>query len=63
MSERVTITPEVDGPLHVEGPVTITTSDGTVIEETAEAWLCRCGHSSNKPFCDGSHRKQGWTSA
>jgi len=62
MSEPVIITPDIDGPLHVTGPVTITAPDGTIIEETEQTWLCRCGHSKKKPFCDGSHRKEGWTS-
>jgi CDGSH-type Zn-finger protein len=59
----VTITPDPDGPLAVTGNVVITDADGTIIEETDKTWLCRCGFSENKPFCDGSHRRQGWTSA
>ena len=58
----VTITPSVDGPLEVNGLVTINDEDGNVIETTERTWLCRCGFSQNKPFCDGSHRKQGWKS-
>jgi len=61
MTERVTITPEPDGPLHVVGAIAITDADGTVLDETENTWLCRCGHSKNKPFCDGSHRKQEWS--
>jgi CDGSH-type Zn-finger protein len=45
------------------GQVTIADADGTVIKETSEAFLCRCGQSANKPFCDGTHKKVGWTSA
>jgi CDGSH-type Zn-finger protein len=63
MSDKVTITPLDNGPLHVVGEVTITAPDGTVIKETSESHLCRCGQSANKPFCDGTHRKVGWTSA
>lgn len=39
-----------DGPLKV-------TSDGQ-----EPVFLCRCGLSANKPFCDGSHKREGWTS-
>ena len=52
----VTITPTPDGPLECMGPLTIQGADGrtTTSEET---WLCRCGQSRTKPFCDGSHEK------
>ena len=63
MSEqRATITPLPDGPLEVTGPVVITASDGTILETTERTWLCRCGASAKKPYCDGSHKKAGFTS-
>lgn len=49
-----------DGPLLFRGPVTITAPDGAKVA-TAKAALCRCGHSSNKPFCDGTHKRIGFT--
>lgn len=58
----VTITPDPDGPLQVDGPVTINDEQGNPIETTERTWLCRCGFSAKKPFCDGSHRRNGWTS-
>jgi CDGSH-type Zn-finger protein/uncharacterized Fe-S cluster protein YjdI len=60
-ANAATITVESSGPLFVDGPVRIVASDGSVIEETARTWLCRCGHSANKPFCDGSHRRNGFS--
>jgi CDGSH iron-sulfur domain-containing protein 3 len=52
------ITPRNNGPYHIKGDFTITTQGGRQIQvEKDEVWLCRCGHSNNKPFCDGSHRK------
>jgi CDGSH-type Zn-finger protein len=61
-SEQVPrITPTRNGPYEITGEVQIVAPDGTVIRETSKAYLCRCGHSGNKPFCDGSHRRQAWT--
>jgi CDGSH-type Zn-finger protein len=34
--------------------------DGKVIERTGDVYLCRCGHSKTKPFCDGSHATSGF---
>lgn len=44
-----------DGPLWVTGEVAVTTSEGTELEKRSRMTLCRCGQSSNKPLCDGSH--------
>jgi CDGSH-type Zn-finger protein len=52
------ITPRNNGPYHIKGDFTITTQGGRQIQvDKDEVWLCRCWHSNNKPFCDGSHRK------
>ncbi len=45
----------VSGPLWVRGGVPIESADGTPYEVRNRVTLCRCGASSNKPFCDGSH--------
>jgi CDGSH-type Zn-finger protein len=45
-----------DGPLHVKGEVSLTDADDKPIKSQGDVWLCRCGHSKNKPFCDGSHK-------
>jgi CDGSH-type Zn-finger protein len=54
--------PEEDcsGPLWVRGGVEIVDADGEPYEIRNRATLCRCGQSSNKPFCDGTHVKTGW---
>jgi CDGSH-type Zn-finger protein len=62
MATKITINP--NGPIRVEGDLAICDASGkefglggrTVIS------LCRCGHSANKPFCDGSHRGAGFSS-
>jgi CDGSH-type Zn-finger protein len=43
------------GPLWVRGGITVESEDGTRHERRNRVTLCRCGASSNKPFCDGSH--------
>jgi CDGSH-type Zn-finger protein len=45
----------VSGPLWVQGGIPIESADGEVYEERNRVTLCRCGRSSNKPFCDSSH--------
>ena len=52
-----TITPSENGPYIVSGPVTLTAPDGRVIEHPDPMAMCRCGGSSNKPFCDGTHAR------
>ena len=59
----VTIKARANGPLKVEGPVRVIDADGNefVLPEGSAIVLCRCGHSAKKPFCDGSHKREGWT--
>jgi CDGSH-type Zn-finger protein len=46
-----------DGPYWVTGSISITMSDGRSLETRNRVQLCRCGQSSNKPLCDGTHAK------
>ncbi len=48
-----------NGPLQMKGTLSIKHKDGKV-ETQKEVYLCRCGQSENKPFCDGTHRKCGF---
>jgi CDGSH-type Zn-finger protein/uncharacterized Fe-S cluster protein YjdI len=59
VSAAMTVTPTRNGPLQVRGPLTIRDAAGAgVFVESAH--LCRCGGSSNKPYCDGTHVKIGF---
>jgi CDGSH-type Zn-finger protein len=66
-----TITPRTNGPLAVEGPCRIVTPDGRELippprKDGTPAQvivLCRCGGSGNKPFCDGTHKRNGFSDA
>lgn len=59
--ERTELRVVPDGPLYLRGNLEILTPAG-VVHETRAA-LCRCGATSNKPFCDGSHDKIGFSAA
>ena len=54
------VTPTRNGPLQVEGALEICAASGRTVSRASETWLCRCGQSQNKPFCDGSHEKAGF---
>nr|WP_275578241.1 ferritin-like domain-containing protein [Dyella mobilis] len=54
------IDPQLNGPLKVRGNLEITSGTGRMVARVTSAFLCRCGHSQNKPFCDGSHAKVGF---
>jgi CDGSH-type Zn-finger protein len=61
----VKITAKPRGPFRVEGPITLIDADGSEIDLTGKPAisLCRCGASTNKPFCDGTHSKIGFEAA
>ena len=48
-----------NGPYLFRGPVSLSAADGSEIT-TGKCALCRCGQSSNKPFCDGTHKEVGF---
>jgi len=57
-----TVSVGANGPYGVKGDFTLIDANGDVIpmEPGKTAWLCRCGQSADKPFCDGSHKKAGF---
>ncbi|MFO0686344.1 MAG: ferritin-like domain-containing protein [Sandaracinus sp.] len=54
------VRPQPDGPLALTGPVEICSGTGRTVDRPVRAFLCRCGGSANKPFCDGTHAKIGF---
>ena len=58
----LTLSPQADGPLRVSGALELVSGTGRTINRTTEAYLCRCGASANKPYCDGSHKRIGFKS-
>jgi CDGSH iron-sulfur domain-containing protein 3 len=58
--EDVVIKVRESGPYLVTGRVRLIDADGNPYAVTENFVLCRCGGSSTKPFCDGSHRSNGF---
>lgn len=54
-TNKVTAIP--NGPLIIEGNFNLKGIDGNLLSAADKVYLCRCGKSANKPFCDGSHKK------
>ncbi len=56
----VTIAAAENGPLLVTGSLEIVSGTGRTVDRCGKTALCRCGASANKPYCDGSHRTNGF---
>jgi len=56
----VSVTPAENGPLLVAGSLEIVSGTGRTIHRCVKAAFCRCGGSSNTPFCDGTHKTNGF---
>ena len=52
--------PQPNGPLKVSGNLEIISGTGRVVARVTTTWLCRCGGSANKPYCDGTHARIGF---
>jgi len=64
--QRVEIKVRESGPYRVQGPIRLIDADGNAYDlaERGEVIaLCRCGGSTTKPFCDGTHSKVGFEAA
>jgi CDGSH-type Zn-finger protein len=60
---EVTIEATPNGPYLVTGSIELRDADGKVLSTRSKVWLCRCGASTKKPFCDGTHSKIGFQAA
>lgn len=58
-SRVLRVIPHRNGPIQLEGPFELVSADGATRITGTSAWLCRCGQSRSKPFCDGSHVAAG----
>ncbi len=58
--EEIQIIQHENGPIEVRGALEITGVTGRRVHRGTRAFLCRCGQSSRKPFCDGSHKGAGF---
>ncbi len=59
-SGPLTITAVPNGPLQLEGPFEVRDHTGKLLFSGTKGFLCRCGHSASKPFCDGTHQIVGF---
>jgi CDGSH-type Zn-finger protein len=62
MAKKISIVPIVNGPNKIFNLKEFKNSKGATLKTESEMYLCRCGGSSRKPYCDGTHRKNGFQS-
>jgi len=55
------IRPQKNGPLAVHRSVEVISGTGRAVRRAEDLMLCRCGGSANKPYCDGTHARLGFT--
>ena len=55
------LTVYADGPYVLTGEVEIRDGQGRLVKTLTKVALCRCGQSGTKPYCDGSHKRCGFT--
>ena len=60
---EVKITALKNGPYRVQGPIELFYDKTPVTLPATQVFLCRCGASSKKPFCDGTHSRIGFQAA
>ena len=60
---EVTIEARPNGPYIVSGPIELRDTNGNILATQTRTVLCRCGASTKKPFCDGTHSKIGFQAA
>ncbi len=64
MSEDKTFNPQAvieiidNGPIKITGNILISDYKRDIMDSSEEVYLCRCGKSDNKPYCDGSHKRR-----
>lgn len=59
----VEISARPNSPVMFAGKIEVIASDGSRVARTGKSWLCRCGGSGEKPFCDGTHGQLGFQKA
>lgn len=56
----VDLRPIRNGPLRLDGALELVSATGRTLDRATQLWLCRCGQSQNKPYCDGTHKRMGF---
>jgi len=59
-SGAVEVSPIPNGPLKLKGPMELVSGTGHTLNRANELFLCRCGQSRTKPYCDGTHKALGF---
>lgn len=54
------VEPQPNGSLKLTGNLEIVSGTGRTVNKVTAVWLCRCGQSQTKPYCDGSHKAAGF---